>query len=276
MTFVGSATAIDHDAVLGLRTGTAPVLAREVLREAAGEHRGRRRARAARGTRGRTARPGPARGRGAVIQPRSTTISPIALPGLAPLARERVAELIRRDQPVAEEHVAETEPGDVCRFHVPPIDKNRLEKLKAVVQRVAEARVRVGGEIVGEIGRGLLVLLGVARGDGPRRPSGWPARSRGCGSSRTPTGQFDRSVRRRGRVGAGREPVHAARGYDAKGNRPELHARQRARSRPSRSTRRSAPRCAAAASPWRRASSARGWRSSSSTTGRSRSCSTPR
>jgi D-aminoacyl-tRNA deacylase len=33
------------------------------------------------------------------------------------------------------------------------------------VQRVAEARVRVGEEVVGEIGAGLLVLLGVARGD---------------------------------------------------------------------------------------------------------------
>jgi len=39
--------------------------------------------------------------------------------------------------------------------------------VKAVVQRVAEARVRVGGEVVGEIGPGLCVLLGVARRDGP-------------------------------------------------------------------------------------------------------------
>ena len=37
--------------------------------------------------------------------------------------------------------------------------------MKAVVQRVAEARVLVGGEVVGEIGPGLCVLLGVARGD---------------------------------------------------------------------------------------------------------------
>jgi D-tyrosyl-tRNA(Tyr) deacylase len=38
--------------------------------------------------------------------------------------------------------------------------------VKAVVQRVAWARVEVAGEIVGEIGRGALVLVGVARGDG--------------------------------------------------------------------------------------------------------------
>ncbi len=38
--------------------------------------------------------------------------------------------------------------------------------VRAVVQRVSEASVRVGGEAVGEIGRGLLVLLGVEQGDG--------------------------------------------------------------------------------------------------------------
>lgn len=37
--------------------------------------------------------------------------------------------------------------------------------MRAVVQRVACARVRVGGRVVGEIGRGLLVLLGVGRED---------------------------------------------------------------------------------------------------------------
>lgn len=37
--------------------------------------------------------------------------------------------------------------------------------MRAVLQRVAAARVRVDGRIVGEIGAGLLVLLGVAAGD---------------------------------------------------------------------------------------------------------------
>jgi D-aminoacyl-tRNA deacylase len=37
--------------------------------------------------------------------------------------------------------------------------------MRAVVQRVAEARVRVDGEVVGSIGSGLLVLLGVAQDD---------------------------------------------------------------------------------------------------------------
>jgi D-tyrosyl-tRNA(Tyr) deacylase len=40
--------------------------------------------------------------------------------------------------------------------------------MRACVQRVSEARVRIDGEIVGGIGRGMLVLLGVAAGDGER------------------------------------------------------------------------------------------------------------
>ena len=37
--------------------------------------------------------------------------------------------------------------------------------MKAVVQRVSRAEVRVGREIVGRIGRGLLVLIAVEKGD---------------------------------------------------------------------------------------------------------------
>jgi len=38
--------------------------------------------------------------------------------------------------------------------------------MRAVVQRVSEASVRIEGRLVGAIGPGLLVLLGVGRGDG--------------------------------------------------------------------------------------------------------------
>ena len=37
--------------------------------------------------------------------------------------------------------------------------------MRAVVQRVTRARVTIDGEIVGEIGNGLVVLLGIARDD---------------------------------------------------------------------------------------------------------------
>lgn len=39
--------------------------------------------------------------------------------------------------------------------------------MRAVLQRVSRASVRVAGALVGQIDRGLLVLVGVATGDGP-------------------------------------------------------------------------------------------------------------
>lgn len=41
--------------------------------------------------------------------------------------------------------------------------------MRAVVQRVSQARVRIDGAVVGEIGRGLLVLLGVTGSDTPEQ-----------------------------------------------------------------------------------------------------------
>jgi D-tyrosyl-tRNA(Tyr) deacylase len=38
--------------------------------------------------------------------------------------------------------------------------------MRAVIQRVSSAQVTVGGEVVGRIGRGFLVLLGVTAADG--------------------------------------------------------------------------------------------------------------
>jgi D-tyrosyl-tRNA(Tyr) deacylase len=39
--------------------------------------------------------------------------------------------------------------------------------MRAVVQRAGEARVTIGSNVVGRIGRGLVVLLGVEQGDTP-------------------------------------------------------------------------------------------------------------
>jgi D-tyrosyl-tRNA(Tyr) deacylase len=41
--------------------------------------------------------------------------------------------------------------------------------MRLVLQRVSAASVKVAGETVGEIGRGLLVLVGIERGDGPEK-----------------------------------------------------------------------------------------------------------
>lgn len=47
--------------------------------------------------------------------------------------------------------------------------------MRVVLQRVLEARVRVAGRTVGEIGRGFLLLTGMAPGDGPEEIE-WMAR----------------------------------------------------------------------------------------------------
>lgn len=66
--------------------------------------------------------------------------------------------------------------------------------MRAVCQRVSQARVLVGGRTAGEIGGGLCVLLGVARGDGPeeaQRLAGKVARLRVFPDDE---GRFDRNV----------------------------------------------------------------------------------
>jgi D-tyrosyl-tRNA(Tyr) deacylase len=81
----------------------------------------------------------------------------------------------------------------VGRFHLACIVNSEAE-VKAVVQRVSEARVSVGEEPVGEIGAGVCVLLGVARGDGgaeAQRLAGKVARLR---IFEDENGRFDRSL----------------------------------------------------------------------------------
>jgi D-aminoacyl-tRNA deacylase len=66
--------------------------------------------------------------------------------------------------------------------------------VKAVVQRVEKARVVVGDDVVGAIGRGLCILLGVADSDGPadaERLAGRVARLR---IFENEEGKFDRSL----------------------------------------------------------------------------------
>jgi D-aminoacyl-tRNA deacylase len=66
--------------------------------------------------------------------------------------------------------------------------------LRAVVQRVAEARVCVEREVVGEIGPGLCVLLGVARGDDDTAAERLAGRVGRLRIFENDEGKFDRSV----------------------------------------------------------------------------------
>jgi len=66
--------------------------------------------------------------------------------------------------------------------------------VKALVQRVAEARVVVEGEVVGAIGAGLLVYLGCARGDTEAHARALADRVLGYRVFADETGRMGRSV----------------------------------------------------------------------------------
>lgn len=70
--------------------------------------------------------------------------------------------------------------------------------MRALVQRVAFARVAVGGETVGEIGPGLLVLLGVGHGDGEREAELLAAKLTKLRIFGDAAGKMNRSVREAG------------------------------------------------------------------------------
>jgi D-tyrosyl-tRNA(Tyr) deacylase len=66
--------------------------------------------------------------------------------------------------------------------------------MRAVVQRVSGARVVVDGEVVGQIGAGLCVLLGVAREDGEAEASRLAGRVARLRIFENEEGRFDRSL----------------------------------------------------------------------------------
>jgi len=66
--------------------------------------------------------------------------------------------------------------------------------LRAVVQRVAAARALVDGQVVGEIGAGLCVLLGVADEDGQEEAGRLAGRIARLRIFENEEGKFDRSV----------------------------------------------------------------------------------
>jgi D-tyrosyl-tRNA(Tyr) deacylase len=66
--------------------------------------------------------------------------------------------------------------------------------VRAVVQRVASARVSVDGAVVGEIGPGLCVLLGIAREDGEGDAERLAAKVARLRIFENEEGRFDRSL----------------------------------------------------------------------------------
>ena len=93
--------------------------------------------------------------------------------------------------------------------------------MKAVLQRVARASVRVGDEVVGEIGPGLLVLLGVRRGDGVDNAARLAAKTARLRVFEDAAGRFDRSL-----LDTGGEALVVSQftllGDTSKGNRPSF------------------------------------------------------
>jgi D-tyrosyl-tRNA(Tyr) deacylase len=67
--------------------------------------------------------------------------------------------------------------------------------MRAVCQRVSEARVKVEGEVVGEVGAGLVVLLGVARDDTDDEGDRLAAKVAALRIFDNEEGKFDRSLR---------------------------------------------------------------------------------
>jgi D-aminoacyl-tRNA deacylase len=66
--------------------------------------------------------------------------------------------------------------------------------VRAVVQRVSGAQVVVDGEIVGEIGRGLCVLLGISREDGEEEAERLAGRVARLRIFENEEGRFDRAL----------------------------------------------------------------------------------
>ena len=115
--------------------------------------------------------------------------------------------------------------------------------VRALVQRVSRAAVRVGGEVAGAIGAGLLVLLGVTHDDDEAICDRLADKVRALRIFEDAEGRMNEPLGERAVLV--REPVHALR-RRAQGQPPELRRRRARRSSPSRST-------SASASAWARA-----------------------
>ncbi len=90
--------------------------------------------------------------------------------------------------------------------------------MRAVVQRVASASVTVAGEVVGEIGPGLLILVCAMAGDPPEAPGRLAAKIARLRIFRDPAGKMNLSVKDSG--GAALVVSQFTLAADLRGNRP--------------------------------------------------------
>jgi D-tyrosyl-tRNA(Tyr) deacylase len=95
--------------------------------------------------------------------------------------------------------------------------------MRAVIQRVSRAAVRVDGAVTGEVAKGLLVLLGVAQGDGEEEARWMADKVAGLRIFEDPTGKMNLAV---ADVGGGVLVVSqfTLLGDARKGNRPGFTA----------------------------------------------------
>jgi D-tyrosyl-tRNA(Tyr) deacylase len=93
--------------------------------------------------------------------------------------------------------------------------------VRAVVQRVSRAEVRVDGQVTGSVGRGLLVLLGVARDDAEADARGLAEKVAALRVFEDPSGKMNLAV---AEVGGGVLVVSqfTLLGDARKGNRPSF------------------------------------------------------
>jgi D-tyrosyl-tRNA(Tyr) deacylase len=93
--------------------------------------------------------------------------------------------------------------------------------VRAVIQKVTEARVSVGGEVVGEIGSGLCVLLAVAKQDGEENATALADKIKNLRVFEDPQGKMNRSI-----IDIGGEALVVSQftlyGDCRKGNRPSF------------------------------------------------------
>ena len=139
--------------------------------------------------------------------------------------------------------------------------------MRACVQRVSQAQVTVAGQMCGAISRGLLVLLGVAQGDGEEDARQLADKIVGLRIFDDDAGKMNLSL---ADVGGAMLIVSqfTLLGDCRKGRRPSFTAAAPPELAEAASTKRSWRRSAAAASRWRRVAFERRWRCTWSMTAR--------